>query len=153
MRRNLDINQDEEIKFKLKDTVNVDVSSNLSFIFSPVGEHRINVYNNKSAYDYTDGETYEYFTWEETPEYSRELNVSVIEGSELITWNTSNVVNGSGKFNFIVPLSEYGGNVRIRISDPNNPAFYKDVEFLIKGSLGFGFQIPNMGLTYEYENT
>ena len=153
MRRNLDINQDEEIIFKLKDTVNVDVSSNLSFIFSPVGEHRINVYNNKSAYDYTDGETYEYFTWEETPEYSRELNVSVIEGSELITWNTSNVVNGSGKFNFIVPLSEYGGNVRIRISDPNNSAFYKDVEFLIKGSLGFGFQIPNMGLTYEYENT
>ena len=156
-RRNIDINQDEEIIFKLKDTVNVDVSSNLSFIFSPIGEHRITVSNNKPVYDYTDGQTYEYFTWEETPEYSRELTVSVIEGSDLISWNLSNVSNGSGRFNFIVSLSEYGGNVKIRISDPNNPAFYKDVQFMIKGSVGLALTIQGysngIGHIYGHENT
>jgi len=101
------------------------------------------VSNNKSVYDYTDGETYEYFTWEETPNYNRELTVTVIEGPQFFNYYLSNVSNGSGRFNFIVPWSEYGNNVKIKISDPNNPYFYKDVEFLLNGTIGLGLTIPS----------
>lgn len=131
VRNNNDVGQGQTVIFKVSD-VSTDTSNNISFEFGQIPVHRIDVYGNKNEY-INDISNYYSFKWEEVPnEYQRELNVSVYDPDNCITYNTSDVSFGKGTFNFKSTSLSTEGWVLVRIYDPNNTLFHHDVEFRVK---------------------
>ena len=131
VRNNNDVGQGQTVIFKVSD-VSTDTSNNISFEFGQIPVHRIDVSGNKNEY-INDVSNYYSFTWEEVPnEYQRNLNVSVYDPSNLITYNTSDVSFGKGTFNFKSTSLSAEGDVSVRIYDPNNTLFGQDVLFSVK---------------------
>ena len=131
VRNNNDVGQGQTVIFKVSD-VSTDTSNNISFEFGQIPVHRIDVYGNKNEY-INDVSNYYSFTWEEVPnEYQRNLNVSVYDLDNCITYNTSDVSFGKGTFNFKSTSLSTEGGVLVRIYDPNNTLFRHDVEFSVK---------------------
>lgn len=131
VRNNNDVGHGQTVIFKVSD-VSTDTSNNISFEFGQIPVHRIDVYGNKNEY-INDVSNYYSFTWEEVPnEYQRNLNVSVYDPDNCITYNTSDVSFGKGTFNFKSTSLSTEGGVLVRIYDPNNTLFHHDVEFSVK---------------------
>lgn len=134
VRKNVEIENDQNIVFKFSDPLS-DTSANISFTFSEVPIHRINIYNNKQTYTYDDNNYY-YFTWQEEPStFERNLSVNVQQNPNgIITWYTADVSFGNGKFYFRPYDKGSDGDVSVRIYDPQNTLFGQDVVFSIMGT-------------------
>ena len=134
VRKNVEIENDQNIVFKFSDPLS-DTSANISFTFSEVPIHRINIYNNKQTYTYDDNNYY-YFTWQEEPStFERTLSVNVQQNPDgIITWYTEDVSFGNGKFYFKPYNKGSDGDVSVRIYDPQNTLFGQDVVFSIMGT-------------------
>jgi len=95
------------------------IHEEVSLIFDNIN-HVIDVSGNKTSYGYNSDKTYyESFTWEETPNYNRELQVIVTQNpANIIDYYTSDVSGGSGRFNFQTKSVTDEGWVNVRIQDP-----------------------------------
>ena len=140
VRNNNDVGQGQTVIFKVSD-VSTDTSNNISFEFDQIPVHRIDVSGNKTEY-INDVNNYYSFTWEEVPnEYQRDLNVSVYDPSNLITYYRSDVSFGKGQFNFKSTSLNAEGDVSVRIYDPNNTLFGQDVLFSVKNPVRLEMQL------------
>ena len=134
-RNDEDIFDEENIVFRFSDPLDENIYRDVSFVFENLNR-RIEVYGNKSTYEYnSDKSFYENFTWEEIPNL-RQLTITVTQNPEnIINYNTSNVIGGTGQFNFQTKEITDEGNVHVRFQDPIKDYLRKDVYFKIRNSV------------------
>ena len=134
-RNDEDILDEENIVFRFSDPLDENIHRNISFVFENLNR-RIEVYGNKSTYEYnSDKSFYENFTWEAIPNL-RQLTITVTQTPEnIINYNTSNVIGGTGQFNFQTKEITDEGAVHVRLQDPIKDYLRKDVYFNIRNSV------------------
>lgn len=134
-RNDEDILDEENIVFRFSDPLDENIYKDISFVFENLNR-RIEVYGNKSTYEYnSDKSFYENFTWEEIPNL-RQLTITVTQNPEnIINYNTSNVIGGTGQFNFQTKEITDEGTVHVRFQDPIKDYLRKDVYFNIRNSV------------------
>lgn len=131
-RNDEDILDEENIVFRFSDPLDENIYKDISFVFENLNR-RIEVYGNKSTYEYnSDKSFYENFTWEAIPNL-RQLTITVTQNPEnIINYNTSNVIGGTGQFNFQTKEITDEGTVHVRLQDPIKDYLRKDVYFNIR---------------------
>lgn len=131
-RNDKDILDEENIVFRFSDPLDENIYKDISFVFENLNR-RIEVYGNKSTYEYnSDKSFYENFTWEAIPNL-RQLTITVTQNPEnIINYNTSNVIGGTGQFNFQTKEITDEGTVHVRLQDPIKDYLRKDVYFNIR---------------------
>ena len=131
-RNDEDILDEENIVFRFSDPLDENIHRDISFVFENLNR-RIEVYGNKSTYEYnSDKSFYENFTWEAIPNL-RQLTITVTQNPEnIINYNTSNVIGGTGQFNFQTKEITDEGAVHVRLQDPIKDYLRKDVYFNIR---------------------
>lgn len=134
-RNDEDILDEESIVFRFSDPLDENIHRDVTFVFENLNR-RIEVYGNKSIYEYnSDKSFYENFTWEEIPNL-RQLTITVTQNPEnIINYNTSNVIGGTGQFNFQTKEITDEGTVHVRFQDPIKDYLRKDVYFNIRNSV------------------
>ena len=134
-RNDEDILDEENIVFRFSDPLDENIYKDISFVFENLNR-RIEVYGNKSTYEYnSDKSFYENFTWEAIPNL-RQLTITVTQNPEnIINYNTSNVIGGTGQFNFQTKEITDEGTVHVRLQDPIKDYWRKDVYFNIRNSV------------------
>lgn len=134
-RNDEDILDEENIVFRFSDPLDENIHRDVIFVFENLNR-RIEVYGNKSTYEYnSDKSFYENFTWEEIPNL-RQLTITVTQNPEnIINYNTSNVIGGTGQFNFQTKEITDEGAVHVRFQDPIKDYLRKDVYFNIRNSV------------------
>lgn len=134
-RNDEDILDEENIIFRFSDPLDENIYRDISFVFENLNR-RIEVYGNKSTYEYnSDKSFYENFTWEAIPNL-RQLTITVTQNPEnIINYNTSNVIGGTGQFNFQTKEITDEGTVQVRFQDPIKDYLRKDVYFNIRNSV------------------
>ena len=134
-RNDEDILDEENIVFRFSDPLDENIHRDISFVFENLNR-RIEVYGNKSTYEYnSDKSFYENFTWEAIPNL-RQLTITVTQNPEnIINYNTSNVIGGTGQFNFQTKEITDEGAVHVRLQDPIKDYLRKDVYFNIRNSV------------------
>lgn len=134
-RNDEDILDEENIVFRFSDPLSENIYKDVTFVFENLNR-RIEVYGNKSTYEYnSDKSFYENFTWEEIPNL-RQLTITVTQNPEnIINYNTSNVIGGTGQFNFQTKEITDEGTVHVRFQDPIKDFLRKDVYFNIRNSV------------------
>lgn len=134
-RNDEDIFDEENIVFRFSDPLDENIYRDVSFVFENLNR-RIEVYGNKSTYEYnSDKSFYENFTWKEIPNL-RQLTITVTQNPEnIINYHTSNVIGGTGQFNFQTKEITDEGNVHVRFQDPIKDYLRKDVYFNIRNSV------------------
>lgn len=145
-RNDEDILDEENIVFRFSDSLGENIYRDVTFVFENLNR-RIEVYGNKSTYEYnSDKSFYENFTWEEIPNL-RQLTITVTQNPEnIINYNTSNVIGGTGQFNFQTKEITDEGTVHVRFQDPIKDYLRKDVYFNIRNSV-----ISPYSLLYFYK--
>lgn len=118
-RNSVEIPHYEQITVGFADPLDNTIHEEVSLIFENIN-HVIDISGNKASYGYNSDKTYyESFTWEETPNYNRELQVIVTQNpANIIDYYTSDVSGGSGRFNFQTKSVTDEGWVNVRIQDP-----------------------------------
>lgn len=134
-RNDEDILDEENIVFRFSDPLDENIYRDVTFVFENLNR-RIEVYGNKSTYEYnSDKSFYENFTWEAIPNL-RQLTITVTQNPEnIINYNTSNVIGGTGQFNFQTKEITDEGTVHVRFQDPIKDYLRKDVYFNIRNSV------------------
>lgn len=134
-RNDEDILDEENIVFRFSDPLDENIYRDVSFLFENLNR-RIEVYGNKSTYEYnSDKSFYENFTWKAIPNLRR-LTITVTQNPEnIINYNTSNVIGGTGQFNFQTKEITDEGTVQVRFQDPIKDYLRKDVYFNIRNSV------------------
>lgn len=134
-RNDEDILDEENIVFRFSDPLDENIHRDVTFVFENLNR-RIEVYGNKSTYEYnSDKSFYENFTWEAIPNL-RQLTITVTQNPEnIINYNTSNVIGGTGQFNFQTKEITDEGTVHVRLQDPIKDYLRKDVYFNIRNSV------------------
>ena len=134
-RNDEDILDEENIVFRFSDPLDENIHRDISFVFENLNR-RIEVYGNKSTYEYnSDKSFYENFTWKAIPNL-RQLTITVTQNPEnIINYNTSNVIGGTGQFNFQTKEITDEGTVHVRLQDPIKDYLRKDVYFNIRNSV------------------
>jgi hypothetical protein len=109
-RNSREIEDYEYITVKFSDPSDNTIHEEVLLLFENIAGHSIDVSGNKSLYEYNEDTTfYESFTWTETPNYNRELQVIVTQNpANTIEYYTSDVSGGSGRFNFRAKSLEDG---------------------------------------------
>lgn len=134
-RNDEDILDEENIVFRFSDPLDENIYRDVTFVFENLNR-RIEVYGNKSTYEYnSDKSFYENFTWKQIPNL-RQLTITVTQNPEnIINYNTSNVIGGTGQFNFQTKEITDEGTVHVRFQDPIKDYWRKDVYFNIRNSV------------------
>ena len=143
-RNDEDILDEENIVFRFSDPLDENIYRDISFLFENLNR-RIEVYGNKSTYEYnSDKSFYENFTWEEIPNL-RQLTITVTQNPEnIINYNTSNVIGGTGQFNFQTKEITDEGTVHVRFQDPIKDYLRKDVYFNIRNRVISPYSLLNL---------
>ena len=143
-RNDEDILDEENIVFRFSDPLDENIYRDISFFFLNLNRC-IEVYGNNSTYEYnSDKSFYENFTWEEIPNL-RQLTITVTQNPEnIINYNTSNVIGGTGQFNFQTKEITDEGTVHVRFQDPIKDYLRKDVYFNIRNRVISPYSLLNL---------